>query len=72
MHTEIRDKALRDAGHHLAQALKALHEVGAYDLAQPIFTSANAVLRARQALPRTITVAPDAELRTRALTVEVR
>lgn len=74
MHTETRVKALREACHHLAKAIQALQDAGYSRLGLDAYDVLNNVLRARQDTERraAVTVVPDAELRTRSLTVEVR
>lgn len=54
MTTDVKDQALREAGAHLAQAIRALHDVEAYGLASDLFVLANRVLAARQALARPV------------------
>jgi len=50
MRDEIKDQALREAGAALTTALRALHDVGAHDLAADTLRLANRVLQARRAL----------------------
>ena len=71
MHTEIRNRALRDAGHHLAQAIQALQDAGYRDLSLDTYDVLNGVLRARRALeqrPAVTVLTPQA----RTIEVEVR
>jgi len=71
MHTEIRVRALREAGHHLAKAVQALQDADYKDLSLDAYDVLNGVLCAHKALvrPAVVTV-PTPQART--IEVEVR